>query len=139
MKQLASWACVLILSACTPTMESGMIITTLEAFEENVVGRSMEGEGWINLVVQSDGTLAGVNENDSRVTGPWKFRDGFFCREPIIGGVSRGWDCQIVTVTEDKAFFARERGKGERVRYRFKARSSPANRPQKYKWQGGCG
>ena len=95
------------------------IIRTLQAFEENVVDRPFAGRGW-TTVIQSDETLTGIREDGSQLSGSWDFKDGYFCRELIIDGKSMGWDCQIVSVSGNEVTFARQRGKGEKVTYRFK-------------------
>ncbi len=95
------------------------IIRTLQAFEENVVDRPFAGRGW-TTVIQSDETLTGIREDGSQLSGSWDFKDDYFCREPIIDGKSMGWDCQIVSVSGNEVTFARQRGKGEKVTYRFK-------------------
>ena len=95
-------------------------ISTPEEFERRVVGRRLTNpEGTVRIVLNADGTMSGTREDGARLSGPWYFDDGYFCREPSFGGNSQGWDCQVVTIEGDGLTFHRDHGTGERVKYRF--------------------
>ncbi|MFQ5775429.1 MAG: hypothetical protein ACE5GS_12985 [Kiloniellaceae bacterium] len=97
-------------------------ITTREEFEKLVVDRPVAGgdRGWDSIVIHSDGTMSGTRSDGVRLSGPWHFEGGYFCREPILNGESMGWDCQIVSVDGNEVAFARNRGKGKKVKYSFR-------------------
>jgi hypothetical protein len=98
----------------------GGAISTREEFERRVVGRQLANpDGTVRIVLNADGTMSGTRGDGARLSGPWYFDDGYFCREPSFGGKSQGWDCQVVTIEDDELIFHRNRGTGERVKYRL--------------------
>ncbi len=95
-------------------------ISTREEFENLVVGRPLtNADGTVRIVLNADGTMSGTRADGARLSGPWYFDDGYFCREPTYRGKSLGWDCQVVTIDGNDVTFHRDRGTGKRVKYRF--------------------
>ena len=95
-------------------------ISNWQAFKDNVVDRPLEGEGWITLVISSEGMMKGTNQKGAKLKGPWQFKDGFFCREAIVNGKNYGTDCQKVILTEEGVTFIGNKGQGKHKYYIFK-------------------
>ena len=91
-----------------------------KTFQDSVVDRQLEGEGWISMVIGSDGVMKATNQKGAKLTGPWEFKGGFFCREAIVNGKNYGTDCQKVILTDDGVTFIGKKGQGKHKTYRFK-------------------
>ena len=110
---------VFLLCAFTSAILAGEI-SDWQTFRENVVDRPLEGEGWVTMVISSEGTMAATNQKGAKLKGPWQFKDGFFCREAIVNNKSYGADCQKVILTESGVTFIGNKGQGKPKSYKFK-------------------
>ena len=105
------------------TFSSGILATEIsneQTFRDNVVDRTLEGEGWISMVISSKGVMEATNQKGVKLNGPWQFKDGFFCREAIVNGKNYGKDCQKVILTEEGVTFIGNKGQGKHKYYKFK-------------------
>jgi hypothetical protein len=106
--------------AQTGPTSANTAISTPEEFHALVAGRRMTNDReWVEFVLEPNGTMSGKRADGTKLSGPWYFKDGLFCRESTVGKRSQGWDCQIVTVNGDEVTFHRKRGTGKRAVYRF--------------------
>lgn len=53
------------------------------------------------------------------VSGTWTWRDGYFCRDLFWGGDPLGYNCQQVTVADDRIRFTSDRGAGMSAAFRL--------------------
>ena len=92
-------------------------VTTEAAFLDAVAGRDLVRFG-VRLTVAPDGGIAGRGFG-RRVTGTWRWDEGWFCRTLDWGSGGRGENCQLVAVTSDGIAFVADRGTGDRADFRL--------------------
>jgi len=85
-------------------------VTDRSEFERLVVGRDLSIFG-IKLTVTPEGQIAG-RAYGRTVTGAWRWKDGYFCRDLFWGERDLGPNCQEVRVSGKTVRFTSDRGKG---------------------------
>ena len=89
-------------------------IKTEAQFQKQVVGAKISNNGtW--LVLSNDGKLTGKTAKGDKMNGVWKWNQGFFCRNLLIGKKELGSDCQVVAIDGNEVQFTREQGKGDAI------------------------
>lgn len=86
-------------------------ITSRDAFVDLVDGRQLTRTG-IALTVDTAGEIAG-RAFGARVSGAWRWEDGFFCRTLYLGRRDLGANCQLVEARGDTLRFTLDRGAGD--------------------------
>ena len=111
-----------LLTACAgtapmPPAEPGVMQLQSQEALTPYIGRRLTRDNGDYVVMAADGTFAGVY-SQTVTTGSYVMRDGFFCRVVTAGPSGPApEDCQVVTVSDDKVTFVRERGTGAAVVY----------------------
>ncbi len=65
----------------------------------------------IRLRVGDDGKISG-RAFGQRVTGDWRWQEGYFCRDLVVGDDELGANCQMVQVRGNTLRFTSDRGEG---------------------------
>lgn len=73
--------------------------------------------GWAML--GSDGTVSGL-VNGAKVSGTWKWKGGYYCRELMIGDKAEPNNCQTVHISGSDVVFIRDKGKGRQSPMKIK-------------------
>ena len=106
-----------VLMSATGAAAQAARVGTEAAFLEAVGGRDLVRFG-VRLTVGRDGAIAG-NGFGRRVTGTWRWEDGFFCRTLDWGSGGRGENCQLVALSDGRVIFVADRGEGDRAEFRI--------------------
>lgn len=85
-------------------------VSTKDEFMEITEGKRMTIFG-ITVFVTPDGQIGG-NAYGRKVSGAWRWQDGYFCRDLYWGQRDFGPNCQEVRVHGNKIRFASDRGAG---------------------------
>lgn len=107
-------ACALTLTGCmsepsgsSQTAEATSAfapVTTRAGFVSNVAGRNIaEGDGF--FVMQSDGTMNGVDAEGNAYTGVWSWENGAWCRAFDREAGRTQSKCRTIAVNEDQIRF----------------------------------
>ncbi len=89
-----------------------------DGFLSIVKGRALTRLG-IRLNVSENGKITG-RAFGRKVTGDWKWRGGYFCRDLYVGGDELGANCQMVQVNGRVVRFTSDRGTGQFADLRLK-------------------
>lgn len=73
----------------------------------------------IRLEVSPTGTIKGRGAKWD-VSGTWKWRDGYFCRDLNWGGDDLGYNCQEVGVKKGRIKFTSDKGRGDSAEFRLR-------------------
>jgi hypothetical protein len=96
----------------TPAMAEGFQqIQNRDTFVSLLDGRELTRFG-IKLEVTPDGRIDGRAFGRS-VTGAWRWRSGYFCRDLYWGSYNIGPNCQAVQVQGQTMRFISDQGQGE--------------------------
>ena len=105
---------VLALLMClmaTPALAEGFErVNQKDGFLSLVKDRKLTRLG-IRLRVSDNGKITG-RAFGQKVTGDWKWQEGYFCRDLFVGGDELGANCQMVQVRGDTLRFTSDRGEG---------------------------
>ena len=115
----------LLLSLALPSLPHAAMADTFtlvreqSAFVALIEGRDLRLSTFgIRLNVTPDGRIAG-EALGSTVTGTWKWRDGFFCRDMAWRGRPIPFNCQLVEARGDQLRFTSDKGQGQSARFRL--------------------
>lgn len=86
-------------------------IESREEFVQLISGRALTRLG-INLTVAPDGGIEG-RAFGRKVTGAWRWDDGFFCRDLAFGNDPLEPNCQVVERRGATLRFTADRGSGD--------------------------
>jgi len=88
-------------------------ITKKADFAEIAVDKKLVADwGWVRA--GSDGKVSGKVGGDS-VSGTWKWKGRFYCRNITFGDTKKGLGCFAVHVSGDNIVFIDDKGKGNQV------------------------
>ena len=73
----------------------------------------------IRLQVHADGRIEGRGAGWD-VSGSWRWRNGYFCRDLSWGGDDLGYNCQEVRAYGRKVRFTSDRGEGDSADFRLR-------------------
>ena len=72
----------------------------------------------IKLQVTPTGSIKGKGARWA-ITGNWRWKDGYFCRDLNWGGDDLGYNCQAVSVRGNKIRFQSDKGTGDYADFRL--------------------
>ncbi|MGB8622033.1 MAG: dihydrodipicolinate reductase [Paracoccaceae bacterium] len=106
-------ACLLtLLLIAAPALADGFQpVATKAGFLDLVAGKDLKRFG-IRLTVTRDGAIGG-RAFGLPVTGSWRWKDGFFCRELTYTSGALAENCQVVLVDGATLRFIADRGAGD--------------------------
>lgn len=81
-----------------------------DSFVQLVGNRNLTRFG-IELIVRPEGTIEG-SAFGKQVTGDWRWKDGYFCRDMAWGERDLGFNCQTVERNGRKVRFTSDQGQG---------------------------
>ena len=102
----------------TATADTFERVEKKDGFLSIVKGRTLTRLG-IRLNVTENGKITG-RAFGRKVTGDWKWREGYFCRDLFVGGDELGANCQMVQVHGNTLRFTSDRGTGQFADLRVK-------------------
>ena len=115
----------LLLSLALPSLPHAAMADTFtlvreqSAFVALIEGRDLRLSTFgIRLSLTADGRIAG-EALGSTVTGTWKWRDGYFCRDMAWRGRPIPFNCQLVEARGDQLRFTSDKGQGQSARFRL--------------------
>ncbi|MFK7752168.1 MAG: dihydrodipicolinate reductase [Sedimentitalea sp.] len=73
----------------------------------------------IKLEVKPNGRIQGKGAR-WEVTGSWRWRDGYFCRDLSWGGDDLGYNCQEVAVKDGRIRFTSDKGRGDSADFKLR-------------------
>ncbi|WP_138471632.1 dihydrodipicolinate reductase [Poseidonocella sp. HB161398] len=85
-------------------------VGTESEFRALTEGHILERTG-IRLAVRHDGAIVG-SAFGREVSGSWRWKDGWFCRDLAWGARQFPYNCQEVAVDGDRLRFASDQGRG---------------------------
>lgn len=94
-----------------PALADFAKIDDVNRFVEVVNGKTLK-RPLVSLEVSPEGRISGMGAS-WEVTGQWSWQDGYFCRDLDWGGTDLGYNCQEVTVNNDRIRFTSDRGAGQ--------------------------
>jgi hypothetical protein len=93
-------------------------ITRKSEFIQTVIGKNVAADwGWVSF--GADGKIAG-DSIKGEISGHWKWKGKFYCRNISVGGEKRPYDCLTVFVAGKNIVFIREKGRGEQMQMKIK-------------------
>lgn len=92
-------------------------INSEETFRSVVSGKTLV-RPLVRLQVSPQGRISGTGASWD-VTGTWRWRDGYFCRDLSWGGSDLGYNCQEVAVSESRIRFTSDKGTGKSADFRL--------------------
>ncbi len=87
------------------------IIYQREDFIEAISGRELK-RPLIKLSVSEKGSIHG-RALTTPLRGTWKWQDGYFCRDLFWGKRDLGYNCQQVSLMNNKIRFTSDKGQGD--------------------------
>lgn len=93
-------------------------ISDEKSFVTLVAGKTLT-RPLVKLEVSPEGAISGRGVTWD-VTGNWRWRDGYFCRDLNWGGSNLGYDCQEVRVHEGRVRFTSDKGTGDSADFRLR-------------------
>jgi hypothetical protein len=105
-----------------PAAAGGFVAVTEKGqFLDLVEGRELHiGLYGLTLLVRSDGRIEGTAFGKD-VVGKWAWKDGYFCREMLLGQREIPYNCQLVEVNgASKLRFTADQGKGDSADFRLR-------------------
>lgn len=122
MLRLAVLFCLALPSLALPgraAAENFVPVRDQSAFVALTEGRTLRISAFgIRLNVSPDGRIAG-EALGSEVTGTWKWRDGFFCRDMAWRGRPIPFNCQLVEARGNQLRFTSDKGQGQSAKFRL--------------------
>ena len=111
---------LLVIAASYAQAQSEKIIINRSEFLAVVENKSLEL--WlfgIRLQISSDGTIRG-SALGRDVSGSWVWEDNYFCRNMVWGDRDIGYNCQSVSMVENKLRFTSDKGLGANAQFTLK-------------------
>lgn len=112
--------CALAMAALAVTATPALAerIASEKEFVEKVGGKKLTArnravsrpEGW--MIINADGRISGQTPALGIVTGSWRWKDRFYCRNIIVDAMALPHDCQTVSVKGNEVIFTRHQGNG---------------------------
>ncbi|MFS4438838.1 dihydrodipicolinate reductase [Paracoccaceae bacterium GXU_MW_L88] len=102
---------LLIALAMAGTAAAQQAVQDRTSFFSLVEGKTLTRFG-VSLNVLADGRITG-SAFGGDVGGSWSWDGPYFCRELIFSGDSLGYDCQTVTLSDNRLTFQAEQGQGD--------------------------
>lgn len=100
--------------------DSYRTITDRNEFLSIVGNRSLAIPVWgVDLTVTPDGRIRGEGAGE-KVSGAWRWSNGYFCRDLKWGDRDLGANCQQVAVRAGKVRFTSDRGAGRSASFRLR-------------------
>ena len=110
-KQLLFYPLLVILFHSNLAFAEFSIIYQREEFIEAITGRELK-RPLIKLSVSETGRING-SALTTPLSGTWKWQDGYFCRDLFWGKRDLGYNCQQVSLKDDKIRFTSDQGQGD--------------------------
>ena len=115
---LTGCLCAGIVFAAAPAKADFEKVTDRNQFLELVDGKTLS-RPLVKLRVAPDGRITGRGARWD-VTGEWRWRDGFFCRDLYWGGDALGYNCQEVRPNGNRIRFTSDQGQGDSADFRLR-------------------
>ncbi|MCV6597569.1 MAG: dihydrodipicolinate reductase [Mangrovicoccus sp.] len=93
-----------------PMAQAFTQIERAEEFVAAISGKDLTRTG-IRLIVSPEGQITG-RAFGRKVTGDWRWQDGYFCRDLNWGAQDLGYNCQMVQQNGSALRFTSDRGAG---------------------------
>lgn len=110
-------AAALVTAPKPATAEGAQVIDDRSSFVRLVADRELTRLG-IRLKVSEDGRIEG-SAFGRKVTGDWRWSNGYFCRDLSYGNQSLGPNCQVVQLRGDRLRFIADEGRGDHADLRL--------------------
>ncbi len=111
-------AAAFALAATSVAAESFQLIRDRSEFVRLVDGRTLTYPG-VSLRVMPDGEIRGSGLGVD-VTGDWRWRGNYFCRDLNWGSREIGYDCQAVLRNGSRLRFVADKGQGRTADFRLR-------------------
>ena len=111
MRQLIFYPLLVILFYSNVAFADFSIIYQREEFLQVITGRQLK-RPLIELNVSDTGGING-SALTTPLRGTWKWQDGYFCRDLFWGNRDLGYNCQQVSLKDNKIRFTSDQGRGD--------------------------
>ena len=111
MRQLLFFILLSISFDANVALADFLVIDKREQFIEAISGRQLK-RPLIELSVSETGEIDG-SALTAPLRGSWKWLNGYFCRDLFWGKRDLGYNCQQVSVKDNKIRFTSDQGQGD--------------------------
>jgi hypothetical protein len=111
-------AAAIAMFAAEASADSFELVRDRSEFVSLVDGRTLKYPG-VRLRVTPDGAIRGKGLGID-VTGDWRWRDNFFCRDLYWGDREIGYNCQAVLRNGSTLRFVSDQGQGQSADFRLR-------------------